>query len=186
MTGRRPAFYVLPAAAAGLLAGLFALRMGADFAELKLPLLFPPVWLLPFGWTAALILLVWGYSSIGDGRPGWALKEGRVSAGTTRAEHPDQVPAGGEFSARSPRGTQMALAYYVSLGLAVCWAAVFFRLDAKFAAALTGLLLTGVWLRLRRLADAFSPRAGKLITPCCVWAGYLAYLNLGIWLINRG
>ena len=137
--------YWLSAGAAGLLASLFSLRMGGVFAALRLPLFFPPVWLLPVGWAAALILL----------------------ASVTAAA--DKKPAA---------------AFYVSLGLAVAWALLFFRLDAPVAAAAAGALLTGVWLRLRRVTGAESPQAKRRLLPCCVWAGYLTYLNLGICLIN--
>jgi tryptophan-rich sensory protein len=146
-------------AVAGLLASLFTLRMGEVFAPLKLPLFFPPLWLLPAGWTAALI----------------CLASASATAGTAPGECPDQPES--EHTARSHKA---AMAFYVSLGLTVCWAALFFRLNAGGAAAITGLLLTGVWLHLRRL----TANKQKRLLVCCIWAGYMAYLNMGIWLIN--
>lgn len=142
----KTARYWLSAAASGAVAGLFTLHMGEVFASLKLPFLFPPVWILPVGWTAALILLA-------------------------------SAMAGAE-------GQRAATAFYVSLGLAVSWALLFFRLDTPVAAAAAGLLLTGVWLHLRRLTGENSPGAKKRLLPCCIWAGYAAYLNIGICLIN--
>lgn len=156
MSGKKSALTFFITAAAGLLVSLFTLRMGAVFAELRLPLFFPPVWLLPVGWTAVLILL---------------------SAAVRHVKH------GTDGTAPTKR---VMTAYYVSLVLAVLWAIVFFRLEAKGTAVVVGLLLTGVWLHLMRLLEAFSPRAKKLMLPCCIWVGYLSYLHLGIWLINRG
>ena len=140
----KPMLTYLITAAAGLLASLFTLRMGEMFAALKLPFLFPPVWLLPIGWTAVLILLA--------------------------------------SSARHAGEKKAMTSFYVSLGLIVCWAVLFFRADTIPAAAIAGLLLTGVWLHMRRLQT--SSQAHKMLLPCCVWAGYLAYLNVGIWLMN--
>ena len=146
MPEKRKAPHVLLTAAAGLLASLFALRMGETFAALKLPFLFPPVWLLPAGWTGALICLV---------------------------------------SAAGAAGKRKVVnSFYVSLGLIICWAVLFFRLDAILAALVSGLLLTGVWLHMRRLLGDISPKAKKLMLCCCVWSGYLTYLNAGIWIMN--
>jgi tryptophan-rich sensory protein len=139
--------YWLSSAAAGLLASFFTLRMGEIFAALRLPLFFPPVFLFPIGWTAALILFAHTFSSC----------------------KPDK---------------KAATSFYVSLGLIVLWALLFFRLDAPTAAACAGLLLTGVWLHIRRLLGEKAPKAGKRLVLCCIWAGYLAYLNLGICIIN--
>ncbi|MDR0326518.1 MAG: tryptophan-rich sensory protein [Oscillospiraceae bacterium] len=146
MEGKQAVRFYLASAAAGLLASLFTLRMGEAFAALKLPFLFPPLWLLPIGWTVALILLASSVRVSGDAKT--------------------------------------ITSFYVSLGLMVCWAALFFRAGAIPAAAITGLLLTGVWLHMRRLLGQPSPQGKKLMLPCCIWSGYLAYLNLGIWLMN--
>jgi tryptophan-rich sensory protein len=138
--------YSLSAAGAGLIASLFSLRMGEVFAALKLPLFFPPVWLLPVGWTVILILLA-------SGIPGES-------------------------------GKKTVTAFYVSLSLVIVWAVLLFRLNAPVAAALAGLLLTGVWLYLRRLIGETSAQMKNRLLPCCVWAGYLTYLNMGICLMN--
>jgi tryptophan-rich sensory protein len=74
------------------------------------------------------------------------------------------------------------LGFYVSLGLVVLWAVLFFRMGLPLAAAIAGMTLTGVLLRLRRLAGV--PGAGRRFLPCCVWTGYLTYLNLGIFILN--
>jgi tryptophan-rich sensory protein len=138
--------YWLSAGAAGVAASFFSLRMGSVFTELRLPLFFPPAWLLQIGWTAALVLL--------------------ASALTAESER------------------KAARAFYISLGLTVCWAVFFFRLNAPAAALVCGLLLTGVWLHLRRLVCEKPGSAGKRLLPCCIWAGYMAYLNAGILLLN--
>jgi tryptophan-rich sensory protein len=140
-------FTWLITAAAGLAANLFALRMGETFAQLKLPLFFPPVWLLPLGWAAALICL----------------------ANAVNAFSKDESP-------------KAATAFYVALGLVICWAVLFFRLEAPRASAASGIMLTGVLLHLRRLAEPAG--FGRRFIPCCMWAGYQAYLNLGICLMN--
>ena len=138
--------YWLVTAASGLVANLFALRMGETFAQLRLPLFFPPVWLLFFGWTAAFICLANAF---------------------VRVEEKSQ---------------KATTAFYVALGLTVCWSVLFFRADAHFAAALAGMMFTGVLLHLRVLANTAGD--GKRFLPCCIWVGYMTYLNLGICLIN--
>jgi tryptophan-rich sensory protein len=138
--------YFLAAAAAGFIASLFGLRMGEVFAELKLPLLFPPVWLLPLGWAVTLALL--------------AKSAGRVS------------------------GKKIKTAFFVSLSLLVIWALLFFRLNAYGGGVVSGLLLTGVWLHMRRVIGGESVTAGRQLLACCIWAGYSVYLNLGIDIIN--
>jgi tryptophan-rich sensory protein len=143
MSGRT-ALNWLFTAVAGLVASLFALRMGEAFVQFRLPLFFPPAWLLTLGWTAALISLAGAYSKMED--------------------------------------PKAAAGFYVSLGLAICWPALFFRVGAPFAAAVTGMILTGVLLHLRRIAETSG--LGRRFLPCCVWAGYLTYLNLGICLLN--
>jgi tryptophan-rich sensory protein len=135
------------AAAAGILSCLFSLRMGEVFATLRLPLFFPPVRLLPVGWTVALICL--------------------------------SVSASGQTG-----GKKSTQAFFVSLGLTVLGAILFFRAGAPLASSVCGLLLLGVWLRLRRLLGEGSRRAMRLMTFCCCWAGYLTYINIGIWLLN--
>ena len=146
MPEKRRAPRLLLTVAAGLLASLFTLRMGETFAALKLPFLFPPVWLLPAGWAGALLCLASAAGAAGE--------------------------------------RKIVNAFYVSLGLTVCWAVLFFRLDATLAALVSGLLLTGVWLHMRRLLGPISPKAKKLMLCCCIWGGYLAYLNAGIWLMG--
>jgi tryptophan-rich sensory protein len=143
---KNPALVWLIAAAAGLTANLFALRMGEAFAQYRLPLFFPPVWLLPAGWVAALIIFAAAFTGIEE------------------------------------KSLKLTTAFYVALGLMICWAVLFFRAGLPAAAAVSGLTLTGVLLHMRRLAGDL--RGGRRFVPCCVWAGYLAYLNLGICLMN--
>jgi tryptophan-rich sensory protein len=143
---KRMALNWLVTAAAGLIANLFALRMGEIFDQFRLPLFFPPVWLLPLGWTVALICLVSAYTRMEDESP------------------------------------KAAMAFYVALGLVVCRELLFFRVGALFAAAISGMILTGVLLHMKRLAEASG--SGKRFLPCCMWAGYMTYINLGICLMN--
>ena len=142
---RNPALIWLITAAAGLTANLFALRMGETFAQYRLPLFFPPVWLFLVGWIAALIFFAAAFTGMEEKSP------------------------------------QITTSLYVALGLMIFWSLLFFRVELPLAAAVTGLVLTGVLLHMRRLAGAED---GKRFVPCCVWAGYMAYLNLGICLMN--
>ncbi len=81
-------------------------------------------------------------------------------------------------------GRKVITAFYVSLALIFAWPVMFFRLDAKLAGAIILLLLTGVWLHSMKLLRPVSERARKLLLPCCAWSGYLAYLNIGVCLMN--
>ncbi|MCL1807886.1 MAG: tryptophan-rich sensory protein [Oscillospiraceae bacterium] len=78
--------------------------------------------------------------------------------------------------------SRAAMAFYVSLGLMAGWAVLFFRTELFLAAAVCGLLHTGVWLHLRRLLSEAGKQ--KVLIACCCWSGYMVYLNLGVWLIN--
>jgi len=151
MLRNRAVWRFLAAAVAGLLASLFTLHMGEALSALNRPFLFPPFWMLPVGWTAALI----------------------AAAGAMRY-------AVGLIHKKT------VAAFYVSLGLVVVWAFVFFRLGMRGTGFVAGFFLTGIWLRNRRLLREFSQDAAKWMTCATAWAGYATYLNLGVWFLNRG
>ncbi|MDR1668607.1 MAG: tryptophan-rich sensory protein [Oscillospiraceae bacterium] len=151
MTGKRAAFHYFLAALTGFLASLFTLRMGEEFAVLKRPLLFPPVWMIPVGWALTLLLA---------------------------------VSAARRIDCKSGDGRKVMTSFYVSLVLTLAWPAIFFRLDAKAAGLVVLLLLTGVWLHAMKLIRPVSRRARKMLIACCIWSGYLSYINLGICVLN--
>ncbi|MDR1692456.1 MAG: tryptophan-rich sensory protein [Oscillospiraceae bacterium] len=101
---------------------------------------------------------------------GWAVSLLLAAAAIRPAD-----PASGD-------GQKAMRAFYLSLALILLWPVFFFRLDAKAGGAAVLLLLTGVLLHARKL---IGPGTGqKLLVPCCLWTGYLSYLNIGICLLN--
>ena len=66
-----------------------------------------------------------------------------------------------------------------------CWSIIFFNLHA-FGPAFLWLLL--LWILLLLMILSFrqvDPTAAKLQIPYLLWVSFAAYLNLGVWLLNR-
>lgn len=103
---------------------------------------------------------------------GWAIA---LLLAVSAARHADP---------KSEDGRKVMTTFYVALALTLMWPVMFFRLDAKAAGAVILLLLTGLWLHSMKLIRPVSDRARKLLVPCCIWAGYLSYLNIGVCLMN--
>ena len=75
--------------------------------------------------------------------------------------------------------------YLMQLAANFAWPLIFFGMELY--------LLAFVWLVLLWILAALctllfwyiSERAGKLMLPYMLWLSFAAYLNLGIWLLNR-
>ena len=76
--------------------------------------------------------------------------------------------------------------YGVQLFLNFWWPILFFLLDARLAAFVLLLLLIITVVRMIRRFYTISPAAALLNTPYLLWLLFAAYLNLGIYLLNRG
>ena len=86
----------------------------------------------------------------------------------------------------SDRRRERALTVYgLSLAVNFLWPIVFFTVQAWLAAFLLLLLLWVLATAAALLFGAIEPRAGKLLLPYLAWLTFAAYLNLGVWLLNR-
>ena len=125
------------------------------FAALKQPPLSPPAWLFPVVWT--LLYLSMGLASY-------------------------LVWVSGVSDKRRDRALTV---YGLSLAANFLWPILFFTVQA-WGAAFVLLLLLWVLVGIAALLfGAIVPRAGKLLLPYLFWLTFAAYLNLGVWLLNR-
>lgn len=125
------------------------------FRSVPQPPLSPPSWLFPVVWT--ILYLMMGAASYLV----W-------SSGASR-----------------PRRDRALTVYGLSLAANFLWPIVFFTMRFYFGAFL---LLLVLWALVAVAAFLFShidDRAGKLMIPYIAWLSFAAYLNLGVWLLNR-
>lgn len=125
------------------------------FASLRQPPLSPPAWLFPVVWT--LLYLSMGLASY-------------------------LVWVSGVSDRRRDRALTI---YGLSLAANFLWPILFFTVQAWLAAFLLLLLLWALVGIAALLFGAITPRAGKLLLPYLAWLTFAAYLNLGVWLLNR-
>ena len=125
------------------------------FASLRQPPLSPPAWLFPVVWT--LLYLSMGLASY-------------------------LVWVSGVSDRRRDRALTV---YGLSLAANFLWPILFFTVQAWLAAFLLLLLLWALVGIAALLFGAIVPRAGKLLLPYLAWLTFAAYLNLGVWLLNR-
>ena len=115
----------------------------------------PPAWLFPVVWT--LLYLSMGLASY-------------------------LVWVSGVSDKRRDRALTV---YGLSLAANFLWPILFFTVQA-WGAAFVLLLLLWVLVGIAALLfGAIVPRAGKLLLPYLAWLTFAAYLNLGVWLLNR-
>ena len=150
---------LLAALALPLAVGAFSAFLTRDgmrrFQSVPQPPLSPPAWLFPVVWT--LLYLLMGAASY-------------------------LVLVSGASPARRDRALTV---YGLSLAVNFLWPIVFFTVRVYFAAFL---LLLVLWVLAAVAALLFScidERAGRLMIPYIVWLTFAAYLNLGVWLLNR-
>ena len=75
--------------------------------------------------------------------------------------------------------------YAVSLALNFLWPVVFFCTGAYLPAFLLLLALLGTVLAWDVTLSRLDRTAARLQIPYILWLAYAAYLNLGVWLLNR-
>jgi tryptophan-rich sensory protein len=78
------------------------------------------------------------------------------------------------------------LLFFGQLSLNVAWSAIFFG-SRKPGLAFAEIVV--LWLAVASTAVIFTsllPVAGILLVPYWLWVTFAAYLNLGIWRLNRG
>jgi len=136
--------------------GLSALLSGGMQQDFAQPPLSPPGWVFPVVWTVLYLLM--GYASY------------RV------------------LVSDAPQGTvrKALLFYLIQLGLNFLWSPVFFGLGWYLAALFLLLALwVTIYLTMKLFAD-IDELASDLLLPYLLWVTFAGYLNLGVFLLNRG
>lgn len=125
------------------------------FAQVKQPPLSPPAWVFPVVWT--LLYLMMGAAS-------YLVLTAEVS---------------------ESRRDRALTVYGLGLAANFLWPILFFTGKAYLLAFL---LLVVLWILTaagRLLFSAIDHRAGKLLLPVLLWLSFAAYLNAGVWFLNR-
>ena len=81
--------------------------------------------------------------------------------------------------------TRALWVFWIQLALNFFWSLIFFNLQAY---GLAFFWLLALWALIWAMIVLFSrvdPLAGKLQIPYLVWVTFAAYLNLGVWILNR-
>jgi len=142
-----------------LAAGALAAFLTADsmklFELMPKPPLSPPGWLFAPVWTALYILM---------GAASYLVWVSEASA------------------VRKERALTL---YVMQLAANFVWPLIFFGMELYLAAFLWLLLLWVLAALTTLMFWYISERAGKLILPYMLWLSFAAYLNFGIWLLNR-
>lgn len=141
--------------AVGGVAALFTRDSMMQFAAVVKPPLSPPAWLFPLVWTILYTLM--GISSYLIAESG----------------------AGEEEIA------QARAIYYFQLALNFLWPLLFFGLNWYFLAFLELIALwIAVFLMIKKFGE-ISPTAAYINVPYIIWLTFAAYLNFGVWWLNR-
>ena len=141
--------------AVGGLAAWLTMDSMAQFAALAQPPLSPPGWVFPVVWTILYLLMGWASFLI------W--KSGAPQAAKKRA---------------------LGL-YGVQLAVNFVWPLLFFR-AGLYGFALIWLVILLVLVAETMLAfGRIDRRAAWLQAPYFLWLLFAAYLNAGVWLLNR-
>ncbi len=141
--------------AIGGLSALITNNAMKHFSSLNQPPLSPPAWLFPVAWSILYLLMGWASYLI------WTAK------------------------AEAEQKTGALTLYAVQLIFNFFWSLFFFNGKAY--------LFSFIWLVIMEILIVLTtkkfwkirPFAGKLMIPYIVWVVFAAYLNFGIWQLNR-
>ena len=137
-------------------AASFLTRDGIEmYPVLIKPPLSPPAWLFPLVWTALYILM------------------GTASALVWSA------------GASIPRRDRALTIYALSLVANFVWPLIFFGLELYLVAFFWLLLLWALAAVATLLFWYINRSAGRLMLPYLAWLSFAAYLNFGVWLLNK-
>ena len=154
-TVRQYAFFVALSEAVGIFSGLFSREGTALYGHMASK---PP--LAPPGWVFPVV---------------WTVLYGLMGISAAR------IWAAPKSQARS-RGLNLFIAQLI---VNFFWSLFFFNAQA-FGFAFLWLLLLWVLVLLMILAFwKVDPLAAKLQIPYLIWLTFAAYLNFGVWLLNR-
>ena len=150
---------LLAALAIPLAVGGFSAFLTRDgmryFKTVPQPPLSPPAWVFPVVWTILYLLM---------GAASYLIVTSAAS---------------------QPRRERALTVYGLSLAVNFLWPIVFFTMRFYLGAFLLLLLLWVLSAVTALLFSCIDERAGKLMIPYLVWLTFAAYLNLGVWLLNR-
>ena len=134
----------------------FLTRDGMEYFKLvSKPPLSPPPWVFPVVWTILYLML---------GAASYLVWVSGVSAS---------------------RRDRALTVYGLNLALNLLWPIVFFTMRFYFAAFLLLLVLWVMAVTAALLFSCIEEKAGKLLIPYIVWLSFAAYLNVGVWVLNR-
>ncbi len=150
------ALWLLSTEAVGALSGLLTREGARLFRETVVQ---PP--LSPPGWVFPVV---------------WGLLYALMAVGAARV---DLSPAS------DARSGALRL-YLVQLGVNFLWSILFFNLRAWLLSLLWLVLLWVLVRRMKRSFTAVDELAGRMQWPYLVWVSFAAYLNAGVWVLNRG
>lgn len=105
----------------------------------------------------------------------WGILYALMGIGAARVS---LTPSSGERS----RGLNL---FVIQLALNFCWSLIFFNLQAFSAAFFWLLALIGVVLWMFFTFRKVDPFAANLQIPYLLWLAFAAYLNAGVWYLNR-
>ena len=141
--------------AVGGLAAWLTMGSMAQFAALAQPLLSPPGWVFPVVWTILYLLMGWASFLI------WK----------------SDAPQAAKKRTLGLYGVQLAVNFVLPL--------LFFR-AGLYGFALIWLVILLVLVAETMLAfGRIDRRAAWLLAPYFLWLLFAAYLNAGVWLLNR-
>lgn len=126
-----------------------------NYGVMVKPPLSPPGWVFPVVWTVLYLLMGWA---------SWLV-----------------------WKSEAPREEKRRalILYGAQLAVNFVWPLIFFGAEMYLTALL---VLVALWVLILLTIRAFSginERAGDLLIPYILWVSFAAYLNLGIFLLNR-
>ena len=126
-----------------------------NYGAMVKPPLSPPGWVFPVVWTVLYLLMGWA---------SWLV-----------------------WKSDAPREEKRRalILYGVQLAVNFIWPLVFFGGEMYLAALLILIALWVLILLTIRTFSGINERAGDLLIPYILWVSFAAYLNLGIFLLNR-
>ena len=149
-------FWTLSAIAVGALSGVLTMRSMDHYGEIARPPLSPPGWVFPVVWTVLFLLM--GISAYIV----WTRE------GVPENERKEAI-----------------IFYCLQLVVNFFWPLVFFNEEAYlFALVWLVLLIVLVIVMIARFRG-ISRAAARLNIPYLVWLFFAAYLNAGVWWLNR-
>lgn len=149
------AIAILLPLAVGSVASYLAANAMGVYRSLQTPSFSPPGWLFPVIWTVLYVLM------------------GIASYRIYRLDATD-------------RDVRKALAFYLlQLAINFLWPILFFRFSLYFFSFVWLLLLLVILFYTIRLFKKLDPIAAYMMIPYFLWVVFAAFLNLGVYFLNK-